>query len=226
MKYLVAGLMLATALPVFADGKATIATSDTQNDMQMVIHWTDDSMRMDFPAQQQGYMLMRDGKGYMVTEQAGQPIVMDMAMLKGMTEAMGEEANAVNANQAKSVESLEATGEKETVAGIEGDVYRIQWTDHGGNAHDDQMVLSDEPLGREMLQAFQSYVQIVMDEPDPIGTALLERDLGMLKFGDKFRVVEMADASPEAAMFELPENAMTMEDLMKQQMGGGANAPQ
>ncbi|GGX88718.1 hypothetical protein GCM10007160_15250 [Litchfieldella qijiaojingensis] len=224
MKYLAAGMMFAAALPALADGKATIATTDTQNAMQMVIHWTDDSMRMDFPAQQQGYMLMRDGKGYMVTEQAGQTIVMDMAMLKGMADAMGE-ANEVNANQAKSVDNLEATGEKETIAGIEGDVYRIQWTDHGGTNHDDEIVLSDKPLGREMLQAFQSYVQIVMDEPDPIGTALLERDLGMLKFGDKFRIVEMADASPDATMFELPENAMTMQDMLQQQMGG-SNVPQ
>ncbi|MFC3285994.1 hypothetical protein [Litchfieldella rifensis] len=224
MKYLVAGMMFAAALPAFADGKATIATTDTQNAMQMVIHWADDSMRMDFPEQQQGYMLMRDGKGYMVTEQGGQSIIIDMAMLKGMTDSMGGEANPANANQAKSVDSLEGTGEKETVAGIEGEVYRIQWTDHGGTTHDDEMVLSDDPLGREMLQAFQNYVEIVMDEPDPIGAALLERELGMLKFGDKFRVVEIADASPAADAFELPENAMTMEDMMKQQMGEAAGA--
>lgn len=225
MKYFVAGMMFAAALPAFADGKATIATTDTQDAMQMVIHWAGDNMRMDFPAQQQGYMLMRDGKGYMVTEQGGQTIIMDMAMLKEMTDAMGDEANAVNANQAKSVESLEATGEKDTIAGIEGEVYRIQWVDHGDNTHDDEMVLSDDPLGREMLQAFQSYVEIVMDEPDPIGATLLDRDLGMLKFGDKFRIVEIAEASPAADAFELPENAMTMQDMIQQQMGD-SNAPQ
>lgn len=224
MRRLVAGVLLAAALPALADGKATITTQDAQEPMQMVIHWDDDRMRMDFPSQQQGYMLLRDGKGYMVAEQGGQTIVMDMATLKEMTDAMGDEAGAMSGNQAQSVESLDATGERETIAGIEGEVYRVRWTDRSGNSHDDRLVLSEEPLAREMLAAFQDYVETVMGEPDPIGASVLERDLGMLRFGDKFEVAEIADASPDAAMFELPENAMTMQDMIKQRMGDSSGA--
>lgn len=224
MRRLVAGALLAAALPVLADGKATITTHDAQDPMQMVIHWNDDRMRMDFPSQQQGYMLMRDGKGYMVTEQGGQTIVMDMAMLKEMTDTMGDEAGAMSANQAQSVESLDATGERETIAGIEGEVYRVQWTDRSGKSHDDELVLSDEPLAREMLAAFQDYVETVMGQPDPIGATVLEQDLGMLRFGDEFEVAEIADASPDAGIFELPENAMTMQDMFKERMGDSAGS--
>lgn len=219
MKHLTAGMMLAAALPALADGQATIATSESHDAMQMEIRWADDRMRMDFPSQQQGYMLMRDGKGYMVTEQNGQTVIIDMAMLKEMSEA-----DAANASQAQSVESLEATGETETVAGIEGEIYRIQWTDRGGNAHDDDIVLSDDPLAHEMLQAFQSYIGAVMDESDPIGSALLDRELGMLRFGGKFKIVEITDTAPATDTFELPEDAMTMQDMMQQQMERSAGA--
>lgn len=227
MKHLAAGMLLAAslttlALPALADGEATIATSES---MQMTIHWTDGKMRMGFPSQQQGYMLMRDGKGYMVTQQGGQTIIMDMAMLKGMAESMGGKANQMTAHQAQSVESLEATGATETIAGIEGEVYRIQWTDRSGDTHDDEMVLSDDPLAREMLQAFQRYIETLMEAPDPIGTALLDRDLGMLRFENKFEVQAIADTTPSADTFELPENAMSMQEMLQQRMGDSA-APQ
>jgi hypothetical protein len=222
MKKLLAGMMFAAAMPAFADGKATITSNDSQQNMQMQIHWAGDKMRMDFPSQQQhGYMLMRDGKGYMVTQQGGQPLIMDMSMLREMSDSMGEDAGAM-ASQAETVDSLEATGKTETVAGIEGDVYRLAWTDRGGQSHEDTLVLSDDPLAHEMLGAFQDYVKAVMGRADPIGKAILERDQGMLRFGERFKVAEIADASPDASTFELPENAVTMEQMIRQQMDNGA----
>lgn len=225
MNYLAAGLLCAAAfaaLPALADGKATIAAGDARESMQMEIQWANDRMRMDFPSQQQGYMLMRDGKGYMVTEQNGQTLIVDMTMLRGMANAMGDQASMLSADQAQSVESLEATGDRETIAGIDGEVYRIQWTDRSGDSHDDVMVLSDAPLAREMLQAFQRYVETVVGEPDPIGAALLERDLGMLRFGEKFNVIAIAATSPAADTFELPDDAMTMQEMIQQQMNQSA----
>ncbi|SFH26977.1 hypothetical protein [Modicisalibacter xianhensis] len=222
MKRLLAGLMLIAATPVFADGKATIASNDSQQDMQMEIQWAGDKMRMDFPGQQQhGYMLMRDGKGYMVTQQGGQPLIMDMSMLREMSDSMDDNTGAM-AGQAETVETLEVTGETETVAGIEGKVYRLEWTDRGGQTHEDTLVLSDDPLAHEMLTAFQNYVQAVMGRADPIGQAVLERDLGMLRFGERFKVAEIAKASPAESAFELPENAMTMDQMIREQMGEGA----
>ncbi|MCG7599284.1 hypothetical protein MHM84_05760 [Halomonas sp. McH1-25] len=219
MKKLLAGMMLAAAVPAFADGTATIASNDSQQDMQ--IQWAGDKMRMDFPSQQHGYMLMRDGKGYMVTQQGGQPLIMDMSMLRDMSDSMGDDTGAM-ASQAETVDSLEATGETQTVAGIDGEVYRLEWTDRGGQSHEDTLVLSDDPLAHEMLAAFQNYVEAVMGRADPIGKAILERDLGMLRFGDRFEVTDIADTSPDAGTFELPENAITMDQMIRERMSDGA----
>lgn len=216
MRFFVAGLMLAVALPAFADGKATIVTSDTQQPMQMIVHWSGDKMRMDFPSAQQGYMLMRDGKSLMVTEQNGQTITMDMAFFKNMASEMG---GTFNSKQAQTVDSLEATGDTETIAGIEGDIYHIQWTDRGGNAHDNEIVLSDDPLAREMLQAFQTYSTSMTDEADPIGAALLDRGLGMLRFDGRFRIDEISDTAPADDTFAIPQGAISMRDMLKQRLG-------
>ena len=222
MKQLLAGMMLVAATSALADGKATITSNDSQQDMQMQIQWAGDKMRMDFSGQQQhGYMLMRDGKGYMVTQQGGQPIIMDMAMLREMSDSMGDNTGAM-ASQAETVDSLEATGETETVAGVEGKVYRLEWTDRGGQSHEDTLVLSDDPLAHEMLTAFQNYVEAVMGRADPIGAAVLEKDLGMLRFGDRFKVADIADTSPDTGTFELPEDAVTMDQMIREQMGNGS----
>lgn len=220
MKKLLAGMMLATAVPAFADGTATIASNDSQQDMQ--IQWAGDKMRMDFPSQQHGYMLMRDGKGYMVTQQGGQPLIMDMSMLRDMSDSMGDDTGAM-ASQAETVDSLEATGETQTVAGLEGEVYRLEWTDRGGQSHEDTLVLSDDPLAHEMLNAFQNYVEAVMGRADPIGKAVLERDLGMLRFGDRFEVADIADTTPDAGTFELPENAITMDQMIRERISDGGD---
>lgn len=209
-------LTLTLLAPVaLAAGQATLETADDGKPMTMNLRWSDDNLRMDFPSQQDGYLLMRDGKGYLITRQQGHTVVMDMAMLKGMADAMGADAAGYRAQQAESVEGLEATGEHETVAGLDGEVYRLTWTDRSGKRQTDDVVLSDDPLAVELLGAFQSYVNAVMNEPDPIGTTLLDRQLGMLRFGDKFELVSIDATAPAADAFAMPQNAMSMQDMLK-----------
>lgn len=216
MKSFVTGMLLVATMPVFAEGKATIDTGNGQETMQMVLHWTEDNMRMDFPAQQHGYLLLRDGKGYMVAQQGDRTVITETPLLKTMSDDNYDDTNPSSASQAKSVENLEATGDTETIAGIEGEVYRIEWLDRSGETHENELVLSDDPLARGMLRAFQGYLITVTGEIDPIGDALLERDLGMLRFNDRFNVVELADASADAVSYDLPENGVTMNEMAKQ----------
>ncbi|MBB3231387.1 hypothetical protein [Halomonas stenophila] len=218
MRHLVTGLLLAASLPVLADGQATLETRSDQGGATMEVSWAGDDLRMDFPQQAQaGFMLLKDGKGYMVSQMQGQTMVMDMARLREMAENMGgDQASAgIASQQASAVDALEATGETETIAGLEGEVYRLQWTDKAGSAHDDEMVLSENPQVRELMASFHAYQQSMTGEPDPIATTLEERGLGMLRFGDRFRIAELSDESPAASTFELPEDAMTFEDMMR-----------
>ncbi|RTR06959.1 hypothetical protein [Halomonas nitroreducens] len=218
MRHLVTGLLLAASLPVLAAGQATLETRSDQGGATMEVSWADDDLRMDFPQQAQaGFMLLKDGKGYMVSQMQGQTMVMDMAKLREMAESMGgDQANAgIASQQASAVDALEATGEQETIAGLEGEVYRLQWTDKAGTAHDDEMVLSENPQVRELMASFHAYQQSMTGEPDPIATTLEERGLGMLRFGDRFRITRLSDATPDGEIFQLPEDAMTFEDMMR-----------
>ncbi|MBB3139248.1 hypothetical protein [Halomonas organivorans] len=218
MRHLVTGLLLAASLPVLADGKATLESHSAQGGATMEVSWAGDDLRMDFPQQAQaGFMLLKDGKGYMVSQMQGQTMVMDLAKLREMAEGMGGDkaAAGLTDEQASSVDALEATGEQETIAGLEGDVYRLQWTDKAGNAHDDTLVLSDDPQVRELMAVFHAYQQSMTGESDPIATELEERELGMLRFSDRFQIAELSDETPQADIFELPEDAMTFEDMMR-----------
>lgn len=218
MRHFLTGLLLAASLPALADGQATLESRSAQGSATMEVQWAGDDLRMDFPQQAQaGFMLLTDGKGYMVSQMQGQTLVMDMAMLKDMAEGMGGEqaAAGLTHQQADRVDALEATGVEETIAGVEGEVYRLQWTDKAGTAHDDELVLSDDTRVRELMAAFHAYQQTITDAPDPIAMHLEERGLGMLRFGDRFRIATLSDASPDPSVFVLPEDAMTFEDMMR-----------
>ncbi|MDN3524623.1 hypothetical protein QWY79_05010 [Halomonas sabkhae] len=211
------GLGLAVATPVLADGQATLQAHSNQGSVDMKVRWAGDKLRMDFPDQSQaGFMLLREGKGYMVTQMQGQTMVMDMAKMKEMAENMGGgQAETMTGQQAQQVDSLEATGGTETIAGLEGEVYNIQWTDKSGTRHDDELVLTDDAQVREMMAAFHDYQRSMTGEPDPIATELQDRELGMLRFGDRFQLAELSDSTPDATIFELPENAKSFEDMMR-----------
>ncbi len=143
---LATGLVMAAASPAMADGRATLEAQSDQGSVTMDVRWAGENLRMDFPDQSQaGFMLLRDGNGYLVTQVQGQTMVMDMAKLKDMAENMGgSELETMTGQQASQVDALDATGDSETIAGLEGEIYRLQWTDKNGTAHDDEVVLSDD----------------------------------------------------------------------------------
>lgn len=219
MRFLIAGLLMATTLPALADGQATMESGTAENHATLNVSWSGDNLRMDFPGQAQaGFLLLKDGTGYMVSEMQGQTVIMEMAKLKAMAEGMAGDAGADPAianQQASEVTSLDATGETETVAGLEGDVYQLAWVDKAGNAHTDELVLSDNPQVRELSAGFDAYQQSVTGEPDAIAVALAERELGLLRFGDRFRLTSLSTESPAPERFTLPEDAQTFEDMMR-----------
>lgn len=202
-------------------GNATVQSSTDGNTVKMDIRWKGDNTRMDFPNQANTYMLVRDGKTYSVTNHGGRTMVMDMSavgrMAQGMNQAGGD--HGIGSGRARSVGAIEATGESETVAGVEGEVYTLRWTDQGGREHTDEAVLSDHPLALELTRAFSNFVKASSGDPDPIGQKLEKKNLGILRFGSQFRVTAIDDGTPPASTFELPAEPMDMQKMMES-MGG------
>lgn len=218
--YLAALVALCLLLPLhaLAAGTAKLEVRSQQSTSKMDISWRDTHMRLDLPGQSGGYMVVRGDKAYSVTQQQGQTMVLDMSSLKEMGQA-GNKGGEVQTNIG-SLDEFEATGEKETVAGLEGEVYRVAWTDPDGETHQDTAVLSDNAIVRDMTDAFRRATEAMGGEgTDPFADALRERDAGVLRFADDFRVLSVSDEAPSAGDFELPAEPMSLQDMMREQMG-------
>lgn len=225
MRTLFALLLTAAALPALAGGNATIQTNTGQGGSStMKISWADaDTVRFE-PQGQPGYMLLRDGKVYSVTNAGGQLMVMDMSSLNKLSGAAGASMPTGKAPiiaNAQAVSDWRATGDEETIAGIDGEVYAITWTDTEGQAHTDRAVLSDDPAVMEMSAAFATFSRVMMDSAaresgsNPVDQRLQAENLGVLRFADKFQVSSISGDAPPAGDLELPAEPQDLGGALK-----------
>ena len=216
-----------------AGGKATIVTT-TQPIQQpgrsstragtpstMAITWRDaETMRMD-PGDSADYMLVRDGKAYSVSQDGGETMVMDLAGMSAMVQAMASQGGEKK-NPFGSIDSVEATGATQTVAGVTGRVYHMKWTDPDGSRKSGDAVLTDDPLAVEMTRTYFSSMgrMFAADAANAFLNALPDNDRGLLRMGNQFHVESISRADPPDATFELPAKPVTLKELMSG-MGNG-----
>lgn len=202
-----------------AGGAATIESPSPSGPVEVGVRWSDGALRLDLPAQADAYVLVRDGKAYSVANHGGRTMVLDMASLREMGQAMGgAPGDEMAANELASLDGLEGTGEAETVAGLTGELYRVRWTDANGSSHETDAVLSDDPLALALTRAFGRATAAMSGRAqDAFGAMVDEHELGVLRLADRFEVVSVSNDEPSAATFELPAEPMSLQDLM----GGG-----
>lgn len=213
-----AGLLAVPALALGA-GTASVQTDDQTMD----VAWEDESKaRIDLP-ERGGYLVMQEDKLYSVQTMGNRTMVMDVTAMAGMMGSMkgrmgGQTpSTSPGPEEAVEVESIGATGEMETVAGIEGEVYEIRWRDDGGKLHTDQAVLSDNPLAVELLAVMDKVSRTFAEAMDrdhsgAMQNALSDRGLGILRYDD-MRLTEISGDSPAASVFELPAEPMDPSDM-------------
>lgn len=216
---LAAAAALGLAPAALAQGTAQIANPGEGENARFA--WRDtDTLRVgtDDPS---GYLLVHEGSAYAVSTESGMdgPMVIDFAtvqaMAQGMSGAGAMSAPSFDPYRAASVESVSATGNREQVAGIDGEVYQIAWTDAAGNAHTDTMVLSDDALAAEFTAAFYAFAEATGAGDDARAAELDRRGLGILRYGNDFELVSIGRDAPEADYFALPAEPMTMQDMMR-----------
>lgn len=177
----------------------------------MRIDWQDtDTVRMGTSGDD--YMLVRDGNAYMVSNRGGQPMVIDWAAMRSMMGGGNAGPQAQGPVGDDTLVSMEATGRSETVAGIEGEVYRVTYRDDSGQGTQ-EVVLSDHPLAVEMTQAWFATMQAMVGRSGGEGSMdaeLAERGLGLLRAGDDFRVTQVSDDGRPDGDFELPAEPQAM----------------
>lgn len=215
--------MAATLLPLatLAGGTATIE-SDGQTS---TIHWQDNgNLRMGL-GQTDGYLVVREGTPYTVINRGGTPMVMDMSgMLKTFASMGGKSAD--KNNPFGSIDAVKATGDSETVAGIQGQMYQITVTDADGQTQTTEAVLTADPVVQEMTQAYMDGVQAMF------GTDEITRDFldklpadkrGLLRSGDDFKLVSIAGDTPSNDLFALPAEPQSLGSMMQKAMQGMQN---
>lgn len=208
---LLAGLLLGLSGIAWAGGNATWS-ADGQS---MSIAWRDaQTVRME--VQGGDYMLVRGGKAYMISHRGGQPMVIDLSAMRQAMDQMagspGPAAPAAGPSGGDILVEIEATGRKETVAGIDGEVYRIVYRDDSGQGTR-EMVLSEDPLAVEMTQAWFATIQALSGGnggADRMDRELAERGLGLLRAGDDFKVSSVSAETRAAGDFELPAEPQAM----------------
>lgn len=186
-----------------ADGKATLIM--TQPGMQVggrsvgggetkeTVRWRDaDTVRID--KDQSHYSLLRDGKKYWIDQSQSAAKVMD---LPAMT------ADSDSRDKSKNPFSIEATGASETIAGIEGRVYKVTITVPDVGSHSFETVHTDDPLVVEMTRAYFNATGGMLAS-DAFHDSLPDDDHGLLRKGDELRLDSISRTDLPESTFELP----------------------
>lgn len=219
---------MALVLPgiALAGGKATLVSSPDSMPMgedasgTMTITWENaDTARLDF-GDPSHYLIARDGKTYTVSTEGGQTMVMDMASMGAMMQAMSAQGDKNKPfGQIHVVEDKKTTA---TVADIKGQVYHLKWSEPDGNQKSGDAVLTDDPLVVEMTQAYFNAISTMVGskQMDDFLEALPQKKRGILQMGEQFHVESIQKMDPPASTFELPAKPMNMQDLLKGKMPG------
>lgn len=212
-------LVLAPVSFAAAEGQLTYtADAGKMGRMEMTERWTAEALRMDIEGMD-AYMLLKGDEVYSVTVASGQVMVFPLSQLKTMAGAggnAGPSADQAGVVFPEEISTMRATGETREVAGIEGEIYDVDWTDNSGTARTVSAVLTDDPRLLEHQDLKMRFIrQISGEEPNPLMTEMQDRGLAALTFGDRFRVLSLTDDAGPAGDFELPAAPVDFGDMMK-----------
>lgn len=192
----------------------------------------DSTSRMDVDGQSNAdsYMLFKDGKARVVTHTQGQTIVMDMAQLASMASSFGAATGQSTKGFTSTVDSMTATGKKEIVAGIKGEVYLLEWVENG-EKRQDELVLTKDKKARAYTRAWMNAIRVMQKsgtqqeiKGDHLIARLDKKKLGILRLGERFELKSIKSGAPDTARFEVPQSTMEMPNLGSLFGGNSGNA--
>ena len=223
MKSSVSKWLVSTSLAAGLVSNALAGVVQMQNGGQVstVEYRGDNYLRMSSQGQD-GYMLQRNDKLYMVTN----GMVIDAGATMKMFSGMAPDSTP----QATAIKSMEKTGRHETIAGIRGRVWMVTYTDHKGREKTDEVVLSGDKRVIELRDAMMGFSKTMLkasgkdaSEVDAVFGVLKKKGKGYLRFGNEMKVVSISDESVSKSRFELPAEPTTMPN-MGNIFSGQANA--
>lgn len=217
-------LFLLASVPALA-GTAVIEAGSGKDVHRVDLEYRPGLLRMQPQGAEEGTMIARDGKVYTV----GQGMVIEISSAMGMMADQLSNTTSTGPDDVRRFVGFNNTGRRETVAGVGGEVYVLQYEDGNGKLVSEEMVVSKEAKARELSEAMEGMTTSMRAAMKKAETAE-ERKLaaalkgyGVLRFGQDFRVVSLSDKTPPASRFELPAAPTQLPDLGGM-LGAGASA--
>lgn len=176
---------------------------------------------MDDKGDVESYLLFKEKQAQVVTGYQGSTVVVDLANMStiaqnlGVMSVLGIDSDTLQID----IISMEATGKKEKVAGIEGEVYKLTWA-RNNVKQQDELVLSSNNQIWEYTEAWASAVDTINNSSPSIninGDALLSKisneKLGILRLGNRFRLVSVFNKPVNPSRFDTPDTSFTIQGL-------------
>jgi hypothetical protein len=197
-------------------GVADVVNSEGQS---MKFEYQGDKLRINTDQGESSYMVLRDGHIYVVTNSDGQQMVIDANQAMGMFGSMA--GAAAPSSVASKVVSLKATGKKEELAGIIGEVYELRYISEDGKEHQGELVLSKDARAREFSNALSGMARSLSQVAgknfeganDDMQGRLDALNMGVLRYGDDMRISAISDRDVAEARFELPVEPTDMSSI-------------
>ncbi len=176
---------------------------------------------MDDDSDVDSHLLFNEKLVQVITAYQGNTLVMDLASVSQMAQGLGVMSvlGIDSENMSVRVTRLEPTGKKEKVAGIEGDVYKLSWT-RNNVKQEDVLVLSKDVRVWQYTQAWVNALDAISLSSPSIniqGDQLLNRvsndKVGILRLGNRFRLVSVQSRPVSPARFVAPDTSFTIPGL-------------
>jgi len=206
--------MLVVLVPaiVLAGGRGVLLLGDEPTQIIWQDHGT---IRIDESDDE--YLVVRDNTPYMVTEENGKLSVID---LSGMAEFLAEFGGELTNNPYNwgKMNAFRETGSRETVAGIEGNVYAVTLKDPNGQTESLEAVLTDDRQVVELMQRYATTLQTAFDvsEVSDLLAELPKDQRGVLRFGRYLRLKSISSDEPEDDLFEFRAEPVSFGDWIQE----------
>lgn len=159
-----------------------------------------------------GGLLIKGDRQYLLQRLGGDWRVVDLSALKQMgplLQMLGQQGADPGAVDLQPPEvSVEPLGRRQSVAGIEGEVYRITVKPRGGEPHEVLAVLTEDrrvtTLQRALVAIAQRHLQSMgLGDMVPDAVAQLQ-DKGLLRYGKELELKWVEEREIPPSRFELP----------------------
>lgn len=225
--------VLSQPLAALAGGTVQVLNGQGEDAIKTTMEFEGEQLRItpEVSADAKNYMVFRDGKPYMVSGEGDAPMVMEMTAMARMAGGMMKnmEMGGSTFDDVAVYHGLKATGRSEVHAGITGEVYLLEYTTKKGQRVSEEMVLAKHPVLKDMNRATAKFGLVMaeaMGVADAQGAKQIEAEfnrlnVGMLRYGQDYKVVSVSNRSPAASRFVLPAAPTEMPDFGGL-MGGAA----